>query len=124
MADEQTEKAKVTRGIMATLPTHAQEEMREANRELGMALEVVRGIVDAAVAEALPPGKVTELVVRKRREDDEAALARRRQRWLPLPPPAPDEALATPPDKGPPTAQVVDLMGALKESLKKREGAS
>lgn len=78
MAEEQPEKPKITRGIMATLPAHAQDEMREANRELGMALEVVSGIVDAAVAEALPPGRVTELVVKKRREDDEAALARRR----------------------------------------------
>lgn len=80
MSDEisQAEKPKLTRGIMAALPPHAQDEMREANRELGMALEVVRGIVDAHVAGTLPPGKVIELVTAKRRRDDEAALARRK----------------------------------------------
>lgn len=78
MSENQPEKAKVTRGITATLPDHVKDEMREANRDMGMALDVVRGIVDAAVAEALPPGKVTELVVARRRKDDEAALKRRK----------------------------------------------
>jgi len=73
----QTEKPKASRGITARLPEHTSAEMREANQDLNMPLEVLREIVDAHVAGALPPGKVTELVVARRRKDDEELLAKR-----------------------------------------------